>query len=117
MKLDDLNFEESEQPDETNFSLADGIFIKSGLFKRANRIIPQHSHEYDHTSFIATGAIRAWCDGDYIGEYHAPVSIFIKKRCKHTFQTLRDNTLILCIHNISLTGMIDLHELHEVKFA
>lgn len=116
MNLSDFKLEESEQPDEVDFSLADGIFIKSGLFKRANRLVPQHSHEHDHTSFIATGSVNAWCDDEYLGAFVAPASIFIKKHCKHTFLTLQENTLILCIHNISRSGIIDIHDLHEVTF-
>jgi hypothetical protein len=107
---------EMEQPDVEEFQLADGIFIKSGYFKQAGAIVPQHSHEYDHTSFIATGSVRAWRDGEYIGEYHAPVSIFIKAKCKHTFEIGEENTLIMCIHNISRNGMIELHGLHELSF-
>lgn len=116
MNLSEIKLEESEQPDEVDFSLADGIFIKSGLFKRANRIVPQHSHEYDHTSFIATGAVNAWCEDEFMGHFVAPASIFIKAHCKHTFQTTEPDTLVMCIHNISRTGMIDLHDLHEVSF-
>lgn len=116
MNLSDLELGPSEQPDEINFSLADGIFIKSGLFKLPNRVIPQHSHDYDHSSFIATGAVNAWCEGVYLGHFKAPCSIFIPKHKKHTFQTTEPNTLVLCIHNVSRTGIIDVHDLHEVSF-
>lgn len=116
MNLSEIELEDSEQPDSVEFSLADGIAVKSGLFKLAGRIVPQHSHEYDHSTFIAVGSVLAWCDEDYLGHFIAPCSIFIKARCKHTFKTLEDNTLIYCIHNVMRTGDIDLHELHDVKF-
>lgn len=106
----------TEQPDEINFSLADDIFIKSGLFKKSGTVIPQHSHDYDHTSFIATGAVQAWCDDELLGIYTAPSSIFIKAKAKHTFLTTQDNTTILCIHNVSRNGMVDIHDLHNITF-
>lgn len=116
MKLEYSKAENIDQPDVEEFHLADGVFIKSGLFKQTGVIVAQHSHEYDHTSFIATGAVRAWRDGEYIGEFFAPTSIFIKAKCKHAFEIASPNTLIMCIHNISRNGMIDIHELHELSF-
>lgn len=100
---------------EMEFHLADDVFIKSGLFEEVDTRIPQHSHEYDHTSFIACGAVKVWCDEEYLGVYAAPCGIFIKKHAKHTFVTLVPNTVILCIHNISRNGMIEIHDLHELS--
>lgn len=105
---------EIQQPDEIEFYLADDIFIKSGMFHKAGTVIPQHSHEYDHTSFIASGGVQAWCEDEYLGAFSAPAGIFIEKHKKHKFITLQDNTTLLCIHNISRNGMIDVHELHEL---
>lgn len=107
---------EEIQPDEINFSLADDIFIKSGLFKKIPAFVPQHSHEYDHTSFIAAGSVNVWCDGEDMGVFRAPAPILIKARCKHMFEILEENTLILCIHNIARTGLIEIHDLHELTF-
>jgi quercetin dioxygenase-like cupin family protein len=102
------------QPDELEFHLADDVFIKSGFFADLGTRIPQHSHEYDHTSFIATGSVRVWCDDEYMGEHKSPCGIFIKKHAKHTFITTEPNTTLLCIHNISRNGMIEIHDLHEL---
>ena len=105
------------RPEVIEFHLADDIFIRSGYFKESGTIIPQHSHEYDHTSFIATGSIDAWCEGEYLGEYKSPCGFFIKKHTKHTFVTLEPNTTIMCIHNISRNGMIEIHDLHELTIG
>lgn len=102
------------EPKVLEFYLADDVFIQSGLFEEVGTRIPQHSHEYDHTSFIATGAVRVWCDDMDLGEFHSPCGILIKKQTKHTFVTLEPNTTILCIHNISRNGMIEIHDLHEL---
>lgn len=116
MNLQDIELLETAQPDSVEFHLADGVFIKSGSFSKENTVVPQHSHEYDHTSFIAHGSVRAWCENEYLGVFTAPCSIFIKAHAKHTFQTLEPETLILCIHNIARNGSVDIHELHELSF-
>lgn len=103
-----------ELVESTEFHLADNVFVKSGLFKSAGSVIPQHSHTYEHNTFLATGSLLAWCDGVFMGEFHAPCAILIKAECKHTFETLEDNTLIYCIHNIAHSGDVDVHELHEL---
>lgn len=102
------------EPEVIEFYLADDVFVKSGLFKEVGTIIPQHSHEYDHTSFIATGAVHVWCDDQDLGEWKSPCGILIKKHTKHRFITLESNTTILCIHNIARNGMVEIHDLHEL---
>ena len=118
MKLSDIEFKENSQieVDEQEFYFADDIFIKSGTFEKAGSVIPQHSHEYDHTTFIASGSVHAWCDEEYLGIFIAPTGITIKRNCKHLFMTISDNTTILCIHNISRNGAVDIHDLHELTF-
>lgn len=93
-----MSFELIELP-EVEFSMADGIFIKQMVLKNANIYVPQHSHKYDHTSMLACGSVRAWCDGVDIGEFKAPIPIMIKAGTKHTFMSLEPNTIIYCIHN------------------
>lgn len=117
MMPSDMELEASEQPDSVEFSFEDGVFVKSGFFKLAGRIVPQHSHDYPHATFIATGSVAAWAGEEYLGEFHAPSHIPIKAKTKHLFKTLEDNTLIYCIHNVMRNGMVDIHELHEVSFS
>jgi len=116
MKLSDIELTKCEQPETEEFYLADDVFVKSGIFKNAGTVVPQHSHEYDHTTFIALGELHAWCDEEYLGHFKAPCAIFIKKHCQHTFMTTTANTTILCIHNISRSGIVDVHDLHDLKF-
>lgn len=108
-----FNFD-TAQPESTEFRLADDIFVKSGLFQKG-QVVPQHSHEYDHSTFIASGSLLAWREKEFLGEFCAPCSIFIKKHNKHTFEVTTENTMILCIHNISRSGVVDIHELHELS--
>lgn len=116
MKFEEIKLSDCEQPEEIEFYLADDVFVKSGTFDKAGTVIPQHSHEYDHTTFIAAGALHAWLDNEYLGHFKAPCGIFIKKHSNHTFMTTVEKTTILCIHNVSRNGMVDIHDLHELTF-
>lgn len=88
-----------EQPPVIEEVTADGVFIKQITLRLANTIVPQHSHKYDHTSFLSSGSVRVWEDGVYRGELSAPRSILIKAGTMHKFLTLEPMTTILCIHN------------------
>lgn len=101
-----------EQPPEVSFATEDGIFIKQMYCKDAFTVVPQHSHEYNHVSMLAVGSVRVWSNGKVIGDFKAPCPITIKARTKHTFLTLEPGTTIYCIHNISRTGEVDIHEEH-----
>lgn len=91
----------AEQPYQTTIHLSDGTFVKAYKVRRANTGLPQHSHAYSHTSYIASGSVRAWKDGEYVGTVVAPDGILIEAHAKHFFQTLEDNTTILCIHSLA----------------
>jgi hypothetical protein len=94
------------------YMAADGVFIKEMRLPKAGTLVPQHSHEYDHTSFLAKGSVLF--EGK---ELKAPTPIFIPAGKKHTFVSLEDDTLILCIHNVSHTGKIEIREEHTLEEA
>jgi quercetin dioxygenase-like cupin family protein len=81
---------------------------------KAGTIVPQHSHAYDHTSFVASGsvAVRGGPSGPSIVQ--APAPIFIPAGVKHSFTSLEDNTLVLCIHNVSRAGFVEVREEHQI---
>ena len=81
------------------FFMNDGVFIMQHVFPKAGDTAPQHSHEYDHTSMLATGSLTVWCDGELVGDYIAPTGINILAGTKHLFKALEDNTTIYCVHN------------------
>lgn len=110
MRLEPL----ADQPIQTDIRMVDGVFVKSIEIRQANTILPQHSHAYDHLSYVASGAVRAWADGDPLGDFVAPTGIVIKAGVKHLFQTLADATVILCIHNIRSAEAPELLEEHTV---
>lgn len=89
-----------EQPPVVEFHTADGLFIKQMYVAKAGTLIPQHSHAWDHTSMLARGSVRVWVGGVIKGEHVAPTGIFIEAGVKHLFQTLEDETIVYCIHNL-----------------
>ncbi len=103
------------QPDSVEIRIFDGIFVKSIVIKHKNVLVPQHSHTYDHASFLATGSIRVWKDGVLLGDFVAPTSLIIPARTKHKFLSLEDNTTIYCIHNIKDAEDVDVAEEHVLN--
>lgn len=105
------------QPVGTDYALADDVLVKHWVLPDAGMLVPQHAHAYDHTSFIASGAVRLWVDGSQVGEYRAPTPIFIRAGVKHLFETLKDGTVVLCIHNVRRTGGVVIAEEHHLVEA
>ena len=104
-----------EQPETVDIIMADGLFAKQTHVKRAGTVLPQHSHVWDHASFISHGAARVWKDALLIGDFQAPHGLMIEAHTKHTFMTLADNTVISCIHRIDRTGEIEIEAEHQIK--
>jgi quercetin dioxygenase-like cupin family protein len=102
-----------DEPVQTNIHLCEGLFVKHCIFA-AGTHIAQHSHNADHLSIIATGAVRAWCDGALLGEFRAPAGIVIKARAKHMFLALEPLTTVLCVHRVDESGEPVTHELHHI---
>lgn len=103
-----------EQPDIWEMVCVDGVFIKQMHLKRAHTLVPQHSHEYPHSSLLAAGAVSVWCDGHRLGDYRAPHVIYIKEHCKHTFMSLEPNTVIYCIHNLHGNEQVPIAAMHQL---
>ena len=89
----------ADQPIQTDIRMCRGLFVKHCVFA-AGSYIPQHSHETEHLSVIATGAVRAWQDGLLMGDFAAPAGIVIKAHAKHTFLALEPLTTVLCVHAV-----------------
>jgi hypothetical protein len=104
------------QPTQKDFTSADGVFVKAIEAADAGTLIPQHSHTYDHTTFVAHGSVVVDAPGINFVTYHAPASIFIRANAKHRFLTLEPNTVLLCIHNTSRTGVVEVREENQLTF-
>ncbi len=103
-----------DQPSVSEWTIADDVFVRYACIERRGSFVPQHAHRYGHLTFLATGRIRAWKDGVYFGEFTAPAPIYIEAGAKHMFETLSDNTTILCIHNASRPDVAAVVAEHDV---
>lgn len=104
----------TEQPISTDIYMADGVFAKTMVIQKADTLVPQHSHTFPHMSVLVRGSVRVWKDGCEIGDYVAPDGIFIPAKSKHTFRSLEDNTIILCVHDIGTAESVSIHEEHQL---
>lgn len=91
---------QTDMPTETDFVFG-GVFVKMWTVEEAGTTLGQYSHPFPHMTFVSAGAVRAWRDGDYLGEFRAPAAVEIPAFAKHEFTTLEPGTTILCLHNIA----------------
>lgn len=103
-----------DQPISIEIKLVRGLFVKSMLCKKAGTIVPQHSHTYDHLSVVAVGRVLVWAGEQCLGPFEAPAGIEIKAGIKHTFRTLDDNTMVLCIHRVGEDGEPEIESEHQL---
>jgi quercetin dioxygenase-like cupin family protein len=102
-------------PISVEFITADGVFIKQTVIKDSGTLLPQHSHVWDHTTLVAKGSVSCWKNGTFDRIYVAPSTIFIRAGVKHLFQTLEDDTILYCIHNLHDKEKVAILEEHELS--
>jgi quercetin dioxygenase-like cupin family protein len=93
----------------------DHLFIKSMRVPKAGTVIPQHAHVWGHTTYLAKGKMRVWKGDAYVGDFTAPQTLWIEAEAKHTFQTLEDDVIALCIHNLQDANVVKILEQHELS--
>ena len=104
-----------EQPISTEIKMADGVFTKSMVVRKAGTVIPQHSHRWPHVSCLVRGSVRVMADGEHLGDFVAPCGITIAAGVKHLFQTLVDDVIVLCVHDIGTAdGEVEILEEHQI---
>ena len=107
------------QPEDAPASLYGGVFVKAWRMPDAGMLVPQHAHTYPHISFLARGSVAVSRDDPETGArttetHHAPAAIRIRERTKHSFLTLSDDVLVLCIHSAERGEAADIQEEHEL---
>jgi len=107
-------FHETDQPESAEFSCVDAIFVKQMDLPKKGMVVPQHAHVYDHTTMVAKGSIRVIRDGVDLGVFYAPKPIFIRAKTKHLLIAMEDDTLAYCLHNLSHSGEVEIHEAHTI---
>lgn len=84
---------------DSKISLVANVWIKQMLFNKAGDINEGHSHNFDHQTLLAYGAVEVDVDGK-ISRFDAPTIIFIKAGKKHQIKATKDGTVCYCIHPI-----------------
>jgi mannose-6-phosphate isomerase-like protein (cupin superfamily) len=107
-------FRHPNQPVQTDFAVTDGVFIKHIAIPEADMLVPQHSHAYDHTTFVSKGRVIVRRDDlDVPFEAVAPTALRIPAGVKHSFLSL-EPTDLLCIHNVARSGAVEVREEHHI---
>jgi mannose-6-phosphate isomerase-like protein (cupin superfamily) len=107
----------AENQPERSLCLYAGIYALTWTVPDRGTLLPQHAHRFDHVSFIVSGVVRVWCDGELLGEFAGPHALKIPARSLHSFLTMSDNVTILCIHNADHieAGEPALHAEHNLE--
>lgn len=96
--LPDITHQLAELPVERIVE-AGGLYFRSVLLREAGTVIPQHVHDHDHVTFIGSGSVRGWQDGNWIGDKAAGECFEIQAGHEHVFQAL-EPALLACVHDI-----------------
>lgn len=96
------------------FYIDDDLFVKQMVLPKKGMAAAQHSHEHDHVTMLATGAVEVWINDQPMGVMTAPKPIPIKAGTKHRFIAVVDNTILYCIHNLHGNGYPATREEHEI---
>lgn len=103
------------QPISTDIRLFDGIFVKSMCIAKAGTFVPQHSHTFDHVSVLVRGRVRVKAGGATNAvEHSAPCGILIRAGVKHLFESLVDDTIVLCVHDIGAAEGVSIEAEHHL---
>lgn len=74
-----------------------GVCVRVIMLKEIGYMVPQHSHEFGHTTLIAHGAAALFIDDKHIKDLVAPALWYVKPDTKHVYQALMENTILACI--------------------
>jgi hypothetical protein len=80
------------------------IFIRKMFeFVDAGTVNPPHAHNFDHTTFVFTGAVHVKAetpDGRKIEhDFHAPTSFLVKANVLHEITALENGTTVWCVYS------------------
>src|SRR5262245_8560958 len=77
-----------------------GLYFRSIVLQCPGDLVPQHKHDHDHATLVASGQARCWSNGVYIGDYSAGEAVTIYAGVEHLFQALQPMTRLVCVHDI-----------------
>ena len=93
------------EPQYIEFAEVDDIWVRAYSVAKAKSVVTQHVHTHDHVTLVSRGTVRAWQDGEDMGEFIAPAMITIPAGKKHSFMAITDDVVLCCLHNLRGTGL------------
>ena len=73
------------------------VFTRVMLFEDAGDTEHCHTHDYDHATLVAHGAVKVTANGKET-VFKAPHLIWIRKDVRHELVALEPKTVCACIH-------------------
>jgi quercetin dioxygenase-like cupin family protein len=101
--------------DYIEFAEVDGMWIRAYTLDKVHSVAAQHVHAHDHITLLASGSVKFWQDGVEVAQYDAPAVITVPAGKKHAFQSITDNVVLCCLHNLRGTGLEEPEVLNEVS--
>ena len=83
-----------------------GLYFRSILLRNRGDTAAQHTHEYDHVTYVGNGCVVAYADEECIGEVWAGHAIEIKAGIPHKFVAILPDTRLTCVHNVESANAI-----------
>jgi quercetin dioxygenase-like cupin family protein len=99
---------------ETTIAEGHDLYIKQIVIPKAQTAIPQHSHKLSHCTLLTSGAVALCRDGIYIGDYEAPHMFEIPAGTKHLFVSLKNDTVLYCVHGLGSPDAVRVLEEHRI---
>lgn len=78
-----------------------GIYFRSLRMPRAGTVVSQHVHDHDHATLCGNGRAIMFVNGERVGELRAGQAAELKAGQRHSFITLKPDTLLVCIHDVA----------------
>lgn len=83
-----------------------GIYFRSIVLGKCGDRISQHVHDHDHATYIGSGAVRVWVNGDEPKDCTAGTAIPILAGHQHIFEALADDTRLTCVHDAASAASV-----------
>lgn len=75
-----------------------GLYFRSVLLLNEGQVVTQHTHDYDHATYIGNGSVRLFVEGNVVGDFPAGRAVKVSANQKHHFVALEPNTRLTCVH-------------------
>jgi len=83
-----------------------GVYFRSILLQKRGDEVSQHAHDYDHATFVGSGAVVAWVGEKCLGEFWGGQAVPITAGHPHKFVAIMPDTRLACVHCVDSANSI-----------